>query len=75
MGAISTNVTVTDPVEPGHITVYPCGIKPNASSLNFVAGRMVPNAVITQVSPAGEVCFYSSQPTHLIADVTRWLDG
>jgi hypothetical protein len=52
--------------------VYPCGSKPNASSLNYVAGQTVPNAVIAPVSAQGDVCFYSQAPVHLLADVNGW---
>ena len=72
VGAISMNVTVTEPDGPGFVTVYPCGTQPNASSLNYVAGQTIPNAVIAPVSAQGEVCFYSQSPTHILADVNGW---
>ena len=61
VGAVSLNVTVTEPVGPGFVTVYPCGTRPNSSNLNFVGGQTVPNAVIAPVSAQGEVCFFSTQ--------------
>ncbi|MFM7534228.1 MAG: S8 family serine peptidase [Acidimicrobiales bacterium] len=72
VGAVSLNVTVTQPAGPGFVTVYPCGDRPLASNVNFVAGQTVPNAVIAPVSAQGEVCFYSMATTHLIADVNGW---
>jgi hypothetical protein len=72
VGAVSLNVTVTQPDGAGFVTVYPCGSRPNASSLNYTAGQTVPNAVVTAVSAQGEVCFYSQSPTHLLADVNGW---
>jgi hypothetical protein len=72
VGAVSLNVTVTQPDGPGYVTVYPCGTQPNASSLNYVAGQTIPNAVIAPVSAQGEVCFYSQSPTHILADVNGW---
>jgi hypothetical protein len=72
VGAVSLNVTVTEPDGAGYVTVYPCDERPLASNLNFSAGQTVPNAVIAGVSGAGEVCFYSSVPTHIIADVGGW---
>ena len=71
-GAVSLNVTVVDPVAPGYVTVFPCGAQPTVSSLNYVTGQTVPNAVIAPLSPDGEVCFYSQSDTHLIADVNGW---
>lgn len=72
VGAVSLNVTVADPVDAGFVTVYPCGTRPNASNLNFVAGQTVPNAVIAPVSPNGEICLYSSVNSYLLADVNGW---
>jgi hypothetical protein len=72
VGAVSLNVTAVDPDTAGFVTVYPCGTRPVASSLNFVAGQVVPNAVIAPVSASGEVCFFSNTPTHLVADVNGW---
>ena len=72
VGAVSLNVTVTGPEAGGYVTVFPCGGRPDASSLNFVAGQTVPNAVIAPVSAQGEVCFYSNAKTHLIADVNGY---
>src|SRR5438552_1466253 len=43
-GAVSMNLTATGPNAPGYITVFPCGIsRPNASTVNFVAGQVVAN--------------------------------
>jgi hypothetical protein len=75
VGAVSLNVTVTDPEGPGFVTVYPCGQRNLVSNLNFVAGQTVPNAVIAPVSATGTVCFSSSQMTNLIADVNGWFAG
>jgi len=72
VGAVSLNVTVVAPDDAGYVTVFPCGARPSASNLNFTAGQVVPNAVITPVSSAGEICFYSSANTHLLADINGW---
>jgi hypothetical protein len=42
------------------------------SSLNYVTGQTVPNAVIAPLSANGEVCFFSQVDTDLIADVNGW---
>ena len=69
----TSSVTVTETSGSGFVTVYPGGVtRPTASSLNFTTGQTVPNAVIAQVSGAGEVCFFSSVSAHLIADVHGW---
>ena len=75
VGAVSLNVTVTNPVGPGFVTVYPCGERPLASNVNFTSGQTVPNAVITPISSAGDVCFYAHADTDLIADVNGWFQS
>ncbi|MCU1388725.1 MAG: hypothetical protein JWL72_2063 [Ilumatobacteraceae bacterium] len=68
------NVTATEAVEAGFITVYPCNpTPPVASNLNYVAGQTVPNAVVTQIGAGGDVCLFNSQATHLIADVNGYV--
>ena len=72
VGALSLNVTVADADEPGFVTVYPCGQRPTASNVNFVAGQIVANAVIAPVSADGHVCFFANVATNLIVDVNGW---
>ena len=72
LSAVSLNVTVVDPIGPGFVTVFPCGVLPLASSVNFVAGATVANAVIAPVSAAGEVCFFASVDAYVLADVNGW---
>jgi hypothetical protein len=70
------NVTVTNPVAAGFVTVYPCGSPlPNASSVNFTAGQTVANAVVSQIGTAGQICVYAPVQTDLIVDVTGWFSG
>ena len=67
------NVTVDDARGPGFITVFPCDSpQPLASSLNYVLGSTVPNAVFTKVAADGTVCLYSNASTHLIVDVNGY---
>ena len=76
VGALALNVTVAEGEGPvvgvGYVTVYPCGTRPNASNLNFVAGQTIPNSVIAPVSAAGEVCFYVYGRAHLLVDVSGY---
>ena len=72
VGTVSINVTVTGATVPGFVTVYPCGQRSEVSSVNFAAGQTVANAVITRVSEAGEVCFFSNTPVDVVADVNGW---
>ncbi len=69
--AVAMNVTVTEPELAGYVTVYPCGQDPPlASNINFVAGQTIANLVIVRPGSNGAVCLFSSQSTHLVADVT-----
>ena len=72
VGMVSLNVTAVDPTGPGYVTVFPCGVRPVVSNVNFAGPGVYPNAVLTPVSENGEVCFYSKVPTDLIADVNGW---
>jgi hypothetical protein len=69
---VSLNVTAGNPTGPRFVTVYPCGDRSASSSLNDVAGQIVPNSVITPVSANREVCSCSLVDTDLIADINGW---
>jgi hypothetical protein len=75
VSAVSLNVTVAQPEGSGYVTVYPCGTRPEVSSVNYVAGQVVANAVIAPVSADGEICLYSFAPTHLLADINGYFPG
>jgi Protein of unknown function (DUF1501) len=72
--AVVMNVTVTDPTAAGFVTVWPTGeAKPNASSLNFVAGQTVPNLVMSKVGANGRISMaISDGSAHMIADVVGY---
>jgi uncharacterized repeat protein (TIGR01451 family) len=72
VGAVALNVTVVNAIANGFITAFPCGTLPITSSLNYVPAEAVPNLVVAPVSPQGNVCFYASTGTDLIADVSGW---
>lgn len=69
---IYLTTTVTRPGASGYLTVYPDGTtRPAASTLNFGAGKTVPNTVLAQVGADGKIAFYngSAKSTDLIVDV------
>ena len=71
--ALVLNVTAAGASQPGYATVWPCDqAQPPTSNLNFKANQDIPNMVITKVSSANTVCFNSSTPVHLIADLMGW---
>ena len=71
--AVMLNVTAVGPVAAGFLTVFPCGSsRPIASSVNYAAGDVVPNAVLAKVGAGGKVCIYTLQSTDVIVDVTGY---
>lgn len=74
VGSVIINITAINPDGRGFVTVYPCGDRPNASSLNFsAAGVVVGNELVAKVSGAGNVCVYSSTATHMTADIVGFV--
>jgi hypothetical protein len=74
VGAVSLNVTAVEASAPGsgYVSVYPCGSLPEVSSLNFVSGATVANAVIAPVSSAGEVCVFVYGKADILIDVNAY---
>lgn len=68
--AAMLNVTVTEPEALGFVTVYPCSEEvPTVSSVNYVAGQTVPNAVLALLDDDGAVCVFTLAAAHLVVDV------
>lgn len=64
------NVTAVDAAAEGYVTVFPCDqSRPNASNLNPLPGRAVPNHVMVPLSGSGTVCLFTSTRANLVADV------
>jgi len=54
------NVTAVAPNGNGYLTVWPTGSpRPTASTLNFLAGQVVPNLTPVQVGTGGKISVYS----------------
>jgi len=71
--SVVMNVTIVGPDASGYLTVFPCGsLQPNASSLNFIAGDVIPNLVIAKVGTGGKVCLFTSATTDLLVDVSSF---
>jgi Domain of unknown function (DUF4331) len=74
-GTVLLNLTATDSTSGGFVTVYPCGSpRPNASNLNPM-GSATPNLVAAKIGAGGRVCIYTSESTHLIADIAGYFPG
>lgn len=69
--AAALNVTVTDVVVPGYVTVWPSGMpRPEVSNLNFEIGHTIANSAVVQLSPDGTIDVHSSGQAQVIIDVT-----
>jgi hypothetical protein len=70
-GGVALNITVVSPTADGFVTVYPCGPRPLASTVNFRAGEIVPNFTVVPYT-GGEVCLYSLVRTDVVVDSFGW---
>jgi hypothetical protein len=72
--AVVANLTVTQPTMRSYMTAYPSGqARPNASTLNFVAGQTVPNLAMVGLSGSGAIDVYNNEGSaHLIVDVAGY---
>ena len=77
VSAVVLNVTVTEPSAASWLTAWPAGApRPQASNLNFGAGRTAPNLVVVKVGDEGQVDLYNSAGSiHVVADVAGWYGG
>lgn len=74
--AVVMTTTLVDAEGPGFVSVWAAGsAKPTASTVNAsYRGQTIANHVISPVSYRG-VSLYTSQPMHLLADVSGWFTG
>lgn len=72
--AVWLNTVAVGPTGNGFVTTYPCGVRPLASSLNFVAGVNRANGALVKLNGSGQLCLYTNMATHLLADVTAYVD-
>jgi hypothetical protein len=68
--AVAANITVVDPAAAGFVTVWPCGDRPLASTGNYQAGAVRPNAAAVALSPSGDLCLFSLAATDVVIDIT-----
>jgi hypothetical protein len=64
------NVTATNAIDAGYLTVYPCDQpRPTSSNVNFVPGQTIANSAFVAVDAAGTVCMFNSGATDAIVDI------
>jgi hypothetical protein len=74
VAAVVLNVTATEAVQAGFVSVYPSGTRrPLVSSLNLEAvGQTVANLATVKVGSDGKVTMFTSGGTHLVADLAGY---
>lgn len=73
-GSVLMNVTAVNPDGDGFLTVWPCDAeRPIASNVNYRAGQVTPNAVVSQLSASGSVCVYTFAQSDVIIDVNGYV--
>jgi hypothetical protein len=71
--AVFINVTATNTLGAGFLTVWPCGqAQPTASNLNFGRRTTVANLVVAGIGAAGQVCMATNTTTDVVADVSGY---
>lgn len=70
--AISANVTAVGADAPGYLTVWPCGARPNTSTVNFGSGTASANGAQMPLSADGTLCIYANTNVQVIVDVNGW---
>ncbi len=69
--AAAVTVTVTRTAHDGFATVHPSGSsRPNASTVNYLAGRDAANSAIVRVGADGAIEVYTSSPADVVVDLT-----
>jgi hypothetical protein len=70
--AVAVNITVAEATGPGFATAYPCGVRPLASTTNYLTGENRANQALMGLSANGSLCVYLMTSAHLVVDVTGW---
>jgi hypothetical protein len=71
--AVMVNVTATEAVADGFLTVHACGSVPPVSNLNFKANQNVANLAVVALDGSGSLCVTPSVGAHVLVDVVGWL--
>ena len=73
VAAVVLNVTVANPTGAGYLSLYPHGLGPGASNLNFIPGQTVPNLVEVPLGAGGQIDIYNfSGSSDVIVDIEGW---
>ena len=73
--AVYANLTVTQPVASGYLTLWPSGTRPGTSTLNYLAGQTVANFCVSGLSSMDTLRIYAQRTTHVLLDVVAFAAG
>lgn len=74
--AVALNVTITNGVEPGFLSLHPRNSpRPIASSVNFYPNSVNANMVVAGLGGGGMVCLFASADVEVIVDVAGYYVG
>lgn len=72
--AIVLNLTITEPNQNGHATLWPSGTpQPSTSNINYGFNQTVANEVIMQPGANGKISVFVFAAAHVIIDVQGWI--
>lgn len=68
------NIVVTEPDDAGFAVVYECGKPvPQTATVSFAAGQTIANMAATVPSSGGELCIFTSVPTHTVVNLLGYV--
>jgi hypothetical protein len=73
--AVFTNLTVTQAVSDGYLTLWPRGTRPATSTLNYSAGQVVANFCVSGLSGVDTLRLYAKATTHVLMDIVAFAAG
>lgn len=69
------NLTAVLPLTAGYLTLFPGGVRPATSSVNFAPRAMIANFAVTGTSLDDTVSIFASATTHVLLDITAFAVG
>jgi hypothetical protein len=67
--AVLITLTVTGPTKPGFATVWPSGVWPGTSNINFAAGQSIATTTVSGCGVLGTIMVQSNTATDFLVDV------
>ncbi len=70
--AVAINLTVTNATTATYATAYPCGTRPDTSTVNTLAGFDRGAPAMIGLDASGALCVFVERSADLIVDITGW---